>query len=248
MGRSGIGTNVLLLSVLVFGIATATPPESSFRVGLAGVAVGVGAVATWRRSPGAAGPYLLGLVALVAVVVPVWQAVMAAALLGWRFAQRRLPVLRVGPEAFAVGSVPWGWTLLCAGVTPVALVAWLVLTKPDLGDVLATYVPAAPLPVLLAGAALFALVNATLEELIWRGVLLDRLAAQFGPVVAVLVQAASFGVAHWYGVPRGASGALLAGLWAIMLGWLRVRSGGLAAPLLAHIVADSVIAAIILTR
>lgn len=248
MGRSGIGTNVLLLSVLVFGIATATPPGSPLRVGLAVAAAGVGAVATWRRSAGAAGAYVLGLIALIAVVVPVWQVVMAGALVSWRFAQRRLPALRVGPGAFAVGSVPWGWTLLCAGVTPVALGAWVLLARPDLGDVLSVYVPTAPLPVLLVGAVLFALLNATLEELVWRGVLQERLTAQLGPVVAVLVQAASFGVAHTYGVPRGVSGALLAGLWAILLGALRVRSGGLAAPILAHVVADAVIAAIVLTR
>jgi membrane protease YdiL (CAAX protease family) len=38
----------------------------------------------------------------------------------------------------------------------------------------------------------------------------------------------------------------LAGAWAIGLGWLRTKGGGLLAPMLAHIVADATIAAIVI--
>ena len=52
---------------------------------------------------------------------------------------------------------------------------------------------------------------------------------------------------HLWGVPRGAVGVLLAGVWAVMLGLLRRRAGGILAPFMAHVVADATIAVIILS-
>jgi membrane protease YdiL (CAAX protease family) len=43
------------------------------------------------------------------------------------------------------------------------------------------------------------------------------------------------------GYPSGALGALLAGIYGVCLGWLRVFSGGLGLPVLAHIAADATI-------
>jgi membrane protease YdiL (CAAX protease family) len=100
--------------------------------------------------------------------------------------------------------------------------------------------------VLIAGGVGFALVNAALEELLWRGVLIDRLEPLFGPSLAIAISAISFGVQHAHGVPRGPIGVLLAGSWAVMLGMLRKHSKGLLAPILSHVVADATIAVIIL--
>jgi membrane protease YdiL (CAAX protease family) len=121
-----------------------------------------------------------------------------------------------------------------AGVTPLALVGWLVATRPDLSDVVGAYVPDLPFPVLVLGAVLFALLNATGEELIWRGVFQDRLTSLVGLRAAIVLQAASFGVQHAHGVPRGVLGVALAGVWAVMLGALKARSRGLLAPILAR--------------
>jgi membrane protease YdiL (CAAX protease family) len=113
--------------------------------------------------------------------------------------------------------------------------------------VVQVYVPALPLPVLIVGAIGFAIVNATLEEIVWRGAIQDGLEPLFGATGAIALQAVSFGVQHLHGVPRGASGILLAGTWAVMLGLLRRHARGLLAPILAHVVADATIAIIILT-
>ncbi len=155
--------------------------------------------------------------------------------------------LRSSPRWWAPGHVPLRWTALVGGVTPIALVGWVVLFHPNLRDVVGAYVPDLPLPVLIAGAVGFALVNAALEELIWRGVLQDRLDPLFGAAGAIAISSISFGVQHLHGVPRGAIGVLLAGSWAVMLAALRKHARGMLAPFLSHVVADATIAVIILT-
>ncbi|MCB9754201.1 MAG: CPBP family intramembrane metalloprotease [Myxococcales bacterium] len=98
-------------------------------------------------------------------------------------------------------------------------------------------------PTLLILAALgFAIVNAALEELLFRGLVQGALERLLGPGwAALLLQAALFGVAHWGGFPSGPLGVLMAGSWALLLGWARRRGGGLLTPTLAHVVADLVI-------
>lgn len=140
-----------------------------------------------------------------------------------------------------------GWAAVVGGVTPLALVGWLRLAHPDLSDVRAL-VPAAPFALLVAGGAAFALVNAALEEAIWRGLLQSALTRTFGTRWAVALQAISFGLQHAHGIPRGVMGIVLAGAWALMLGALRSRSGGLLAPTVAHVVADATIAVIVLSN
>lgn len=175
-----------------------------------------------------------------------WQAVMLVALAAWGLAVRRAPALAPSPGWRARGRLPWLATALVAGVTPVALVTWLVVMEPDLSDVVGAYVPDLPLALLVLGSVGFAVVNAAGEELIWRGVFQDRLTALVGVRAAIVLQALSFGLQHAHGIPRGPMGVVLAGTWAVMLGMLRSRCQGLLAPLLAHVVADAVIATIVL--
>lgn len=174
-----------------------------------------------------------------------WQARMILALLAWGVVARARPGVRASREWRARGSVPVIATIGVGGVTPIALGAWLLIMRPDLTDV-AKAVPAVPLALLVVGASLFAIVNATLEELVWRGVIQDRLAPSFSPSAIITLQAASFGAQHMHGVPRGIVGVLLAGTWAVMLGVLRRHGQGLLAPVLAHVMADTTIAVIIL--
>jgi hypothetical protein len=160
-------------------------------------------------------------------------------------------VARTRPELGVVrmprGRVPVAATIACAAVTPVALFGWVALLRPDLHD-LEALVPKAEPWLLLVGGAVFALWNALAEEWVWRGVIQSRLAAFTAVPIAIVLQAASFGVGHAHGFPRGAVGMLLAGVWAIMLGALRARAGGLLAPVLSHLVADATIAFVLVTR
>jgi membrane protease YdiL (CAAX protease family) len=50
-----------------------------------------------------------------------------------------------------------------------------------------------------------------------------------------------FGLGHLHGYPPGHVGALLAGIFGFCLGCLRVYTGGLGLPVIAHIAADATI-------
>ena len=127
----------------------------------------------------------------------------------------------------------------------VALSLWSVFVAEDLAAY-GAYVPDLPWPLLVLGLVLFSVVNALLEELVFRGLVQGALADMLGPgLVPVLIQAALFGVCHWQGFPSGPIGALMAGFWAFLLGLARRRTEGLLTPFLAHIAADAAIFTIV---
>ena len=239
-----VDRGVALLAVAILGARAVW--GGGFAPVIAVVVLGV--VALRVASPPARAITALVACLLLANFVPVmWQPAMAIALGAFVLVARVVPAFAPSPRWWAPGRAPPGWTALVGGVTPIALVGWVVLFHPNLRDVVGDYVPDLPLPVLIAGGVGFALVNAALEELIWRGVLQDRLEPLFGAAGAIAISSISFGVQHAHGVPRGVVGVLLAGIWAVMLGTLRRRARGMLAPFLAHVIADATIATIILT-
>lgn len=126
-----------------------------------------------------------------------------------------------------------------------ALVAWAELIQPDLQNFRAM-VPQGNLAVLISAALGFALLNAMMEELIWRGGIQSWLVEHTTITVAILLQGISFGALHWAGFPSGWSGVVLATIYGVMLGWLRHAAGGLAAPIAAHVLADLTIFLLVL--
>ncbi|MFI5397490.1 MAG: CPBP family intramembrane glutamic endopeptidase [Candidatus Binatia bacterium] len=234
-----------LCALIALGVAAAVPRDAALwaRAVPAAAALLVAVVGLFHPGLGSAVAVLAGAVAGIAVtgVVWLWQATMLLAL-GLLFALSRVwPNL--GSVREPLGRV-LGWaTFGCAAVTPGALVAWVLLLQPDLSDITRN-LPAVNPALLVLGGIGFALLNALCEEWIWRGVIQSRLTALFSPRVAVVVQALSFGVVHAHGFPRGIVGVALAGTWAILLGALRARAGGLLAPTIAHVVADATIATI----
>ena len=168
---------------------------------------------------------------LVAVLVAWWLARRSARGALWQSWLRRG---RATPE------LPW-LMMTTIAVTAAALVAWQRLFD---GRLPPAYVEAAagrPLWLLVLAGAGFSLVNAAVEEAIFRGVLQTALERVSGPVVAVVVQAVAFGLLHVVGVPTGVIGALMAGAWGLLLGVMRWRTRGLLAPYLAHVAADATI-------
>jgi hypothetical protein len=140
----------------------------------------------------------------------------------------------------------WPWIAALWLLVAVALPTWLLLVRPDLSDITAR-LPDVGWPATIALGIVFATTNAIAEELAWRHVLWEALATRGAPAAAIVgIQALSFGVAHIEGFPRGALGVALAAGYGLLLGILRLRAGGLLAPVLAHIGADAVIYALIL--
>lgn len=128
------------------------------------------------------------------------------------------------------------------GVVSAAVVIALVTITGQVPVLPAWYQSWPPAAMLLGGAA-FALGNSVLEEAVFRGIMLHAVEVDIGRAAAVLGQAVAFGAMHGNGIPGGWSGMVAAGMFGIAMGWLRCRSGGLFAPVLAHVVVDLAIVA-----
>jgi hypothetical protein len=93
------------------------------------------------------------------------------------------------------------------------------------------------LPAIVAAAA----INAIAEEYEFRSVHLARLEPVLGPGQAILMTSALFGLVHYFGVPSGPAGVVLA----MFLGWLAAKSmietRGIVWAFLIHFVGDFII-------
>jgi uncharacterized protein len=155
--------------------------------------------------------------------------------------ERHINLVRLG----RLGRSEFGAILMIALVSGAALVAWVGLLRPDLSRFIAL-LPKWPTTLLLLLGIGFSIVNAVLEELLWRGFLQSWLLSVVNPAVAIGLQAISFGAFHFTGFPGGLAGITLATFYGLMLGALAFRCRGLLAPCVAHVVADAVIFAITL--
>ena len=220
----------------------------------AGVAIVVLTVLAWRRrdQPGASlGLFSTAAVVLASAGVGPQQVLFPIAFTAYFMVVWRVPWLRRASSWMrrgALDGVIVGLAAAIVAVAAVALLAWYAIVKPDLADIVRTYVPAQPVALLAPGAVLFAMLNAAIEEAAYRGILLSALDATLGPgAVAVLLQAVAFGALHLYGgFPRGMVGVFLAFVYGLMLGALRRKAGGLLAPWLAHVLTDVVIFSIVI--
>jgi membrane protease YdiL (CAAX protease family) len=128
-----------------------------------------------------------------------------------------------------VTRVHWRGVLLgVAGAAALVILSFAGLPTVRFG-------PRAASGTLLWWVPLVTLVAAT-EELVLRGVLFDAVRARSGDALAVAIGAVAFALIH---VPLYGAPALGVDLCAgVFLGCLRVASGGVAAPLVAHVLAD----------
>ena len=179
-------------------------------------------------------------VPIAGFVVPL--SLMALSCLPFAGLRARFHWLRKGD----VDQVTWFLVALTSLVSALALILWALWTD-YLGVATQMLAPLRESPrwfsylVIVPG---FALANAAAEELIFRGVLQDALEHSF-PARAWLVlglQASAFAAAHFQaGFPNGPLGYAMTFVYALMLGYLRRRTGGLLAPWATHVAADAVI-------
>ncbi len=188
--------------------------------------------------------------ALALLRLPLSQLTFGLALLGYGCVVHQVGWLGGVPSWIGRGKLRAVDVWTAVGFTVVAgvcLWVWYVTLRPNLDDLLAAFVPDVSLGVLLAGAVVCACINAAVEEAAYRGVLYESVQPAFpGWQLALYVQAAAFGTMHIQGFPRGTVGVILATIYGLMMGWLRLRSGGFLLPWLAHTVTDLVIALILI--
>ena len=133
-----------------------------------------------------------------------------------------------------------GTTLAAMVVTALALLTFHATARPDVDGFRELHSLNA-IGGVVVGGVIFTIVNATLEELAFRGILFDALDSQWGPWITLIVTSALFGLGHWSGYPPGPVGVCLATLFGFAMGALRLWTRGLALPIAAHMVADATI-------
>jgi membrane protease YdiL (CAAX protease family) len=131
-------------------------------------------------------------------------------------------------------------------ISTTGLLIWAYFSRHTFSFYL-TYVPEWRPGFLIIGAVAFAVVNAISEELVFRGIFWDGLEKIWkNPVFVISVQAVFFGLCHYRGFPSGVSGIFLSFGYGMILGFIRHKSKGLLAPVIAHFFADIVIAIVLL--
>jgi len=94
---------------------------------------------------------------------------------------------------------------------------------------------------LLPFVLLFAASNAFGEEMIYRAPWLAALESPIGPTHALLITAAYFGIGHFYGVPYGIQGVVMAFIPGWLLGKAMLETRGFFWAWLIHVCMDTVI-------
>ena len=167
-------------------------------------------------------------------------------------AASRLPWLReVAPWRRAWSCSPRQGAIAAASglVAGSALWAWYEARPENLADVV-DLARDWSIWTLLSLGVLAAVINAVVEEAVYRGIVQDSLERVLRPGAAALVlQASVYASLHFpSGILQGFAGAGLALFYGLVLGLLRRRSGGLGAPVIAHTVTDLVIVGIVLAQ
>lgn len=238
-------------ATLAFGLVMATGADTAPLLVVAGACL-LAALLAGDGRPVARNSLLLAALFSLAVVLPlVWPLPLALAVAVFALLTRWRP-LRWEPRWWHPGTMTaYAWTAVAVIIAGAATILWFWYDT--IGARLGgqafqrKVLESSPWWLVVVAVAAFVLVNAAAEEAVFRGVLLEAMAAT-GPLsLAVAVQALGFGLIHLRtGFPNGPLGMALASLFGLLLGLLRIHTGGLLAPWVAHIGTNLAMAAIMI--
>ncbi len=256
MGRRRDRSSEAVVVVSLTGLAIVLPfARSAVLLATGGIAaVVLATIAMVRRMPaaGSIGLLLVAFLALGVTGLRPKRLLFGLAVVVYVMAASRLPWLReVAPwrrvwscnlRQGAVGAAVG----LVAGL---ALWVWYEQRPEQLADII-DLTSDWSIWTLSSLGVIAAVVNAVVEEAVYRGIVQDSLERVLRPgVTALVLQAAVFAALHFpSGILQGFAGVGLAFSYGLVLGLLRRRSGGLAVPVIAHTVTDLVIVGVVLAR
>jgi uncharacterized protein len=246
-------TDAALLIAMLLCLAAAPMVPLMVAVGCVAVLFVLTAVAVLRRAPAPARVGVLLCIFFVMVAYPpmrnTWPLPMLLTIGAYLGIRRFVPWLSEGSDFWRRGRIDAQVVFVSLAfvvMASVALLLWTRLAEPDLSDLHAQIPPNIPLALIVLGGVLFSILNALGEEFLWRGAILEALDRTLGRgALPVVIQAASFGLAHIMGFPRGWIGVALASVYGLMMGIVRRRSKGMLAPIVAHVFADMTIVGIL---
>ncbi len=143
-----------------------------------------------------------------------------------------------------ISAASFAATLGIIALTISTLLLFQMIAQPDVSSYHAKF-PLNSIGGVVTAGLVFTTVNATLEELVFRGVLFDALQSQWSAAVTLIATSLLFGLGHLRGYPPGLLGVGLATLFGFAMGVLRLWTGGLSLPILAHMAADATIYSIL---
>ena len=114
-------------------------------------------------------------------------------------------------------------------LTCIGLITWSLFIQKDLGQY-SEFIPKHPVYLLIFEGIGFAVINSVM----WDG--FDKVFNN--KYLVIIFQAIVFSIWHYHGFPGGISGVIMVFAWSILLGFIRQRSGGILAPIVAHFFAD----------
>lgn len=162
---------------------------------------------------------------------------------------RMTPVLRHSVGWIHKGRMNSGvisLSIITVIVSAFALLGWIILLVPDIQHHMAL-VPDIPVWTYPLIGIFFAVLNAVMEESVFRGVVMESLDSALGAGYwAVIIQAIPFAALHVLsGFPSGVPGFIMTFIYGIMLGSIRRLSKGMLAPIATHMATDLTIFSIV---
>lgn len=222
------------------------PIAGTLLIAVAGGGLGLGgwlavtaAAAIAGRPDGADGVPSFGAPADLGIAFLSIAALLPGILLAARWVQRR----PAGTLSSVTGRLRWGWLLTCLPVAFLAVGLLLVVATavspsdeadPGLTDGLTEGLAGwGPFTAAALVLLLVVPVQAAAEEYLCRGWLLQAAGTWLrGPWIPIAFQAVVFAALHGYGTPWGFADLLV---FAVVAGWLTVRTGGLEAAIALHL-------------
>jgi uncharacterized protein len=272
------GVTELKIKRVLVGPDATLPPQSSLAESLI-ILTAIGVLSAFMVLPGTFALWTVSILALLTVLAIAFRFIQAIHLLSfsllWLILPLSLPGLGFWPQilllpiiiyALVVAAIPnlrrsilWLRAgrltsdviiliLAAVGLSGIALVGWYLLYEPNISSHLAM-IPKMPMWLLPLACLGFAILNAAMEEIVFRGIMMQALDSVLGTGnLTVVIQAGSFACFHYLaGFPNGVWGLAMVFVYGFMLGLLRRRSQGILAPWIAHVSADIAIFAILAT-